>query len=106
MKAVKFFITIGLELTGIYFFSKIVGWSFMETFFLGSLAIFAVIWLTKLNINRNANMDHALNKGLTGVNTGEIRAFQVTLNPYISGTIILLLISLITSIIYYLPYFM
>ncbi|MDM5156396.1 hypothetical protein QUF88_22050 [Bacillus sp. DX1.1] len=105
MKAIKFLITIAGEIVGIYLFSKMVSWSFMETFFLGSLAIFAVIWLIIMNISRNTNMDHAINKGLTGVKTGEIQPFQVTLNPYITGALSLVIISLITTVIYYLPYF-
>lgn len=105
MNAIKFIITITLEVIGIYLFSKLVSWSFMEAFFLGSLAIFAVIWLIIMNISRNANMDHAVSKGLTGVETGEIKPFQITLNPYITGTLSLVGISLIATIIYYLPYF-
>lgn len=105
MKKVKFFMTIVLELVGIYLFSKLVGWSFIETFFLGSLSIFAVIWFIIMSISRNANMDHAVYKGLTGVETGEIKPFQINLNPYITGTLSLVVISLVTTIIYYLPYF-
>ncbi|MEN1934712.1 hypothetical protein AAIE21_03675 [Paenibacillus sp. 102] len=99
MKAMKFIITITLELIGIYLFSKLVSWSFMEAFFLGSLAIFGVIWLLTLNINLNANMDHTIYK------TGIVKPFQFIWSPYIMGTISLIAISLITSIIYYLPYF-
>ncbi|WP_459499501.1 hypothetical protein [Bacillus sp. C1] len=105
MKAIKFFITLTLEVIAIYFFSKTVGWPFMETFFLGSLAILAITWLTIMNISRNANMDHAVYKGLTGVETGEIKPFAITLNPYIMSTLSLVGISLIVTIIYYLPYF-
>ena len=94
-----------LELLGIFLFSKIVDWSFMEIFFLGSLSILGISWITTLNMNRNANMDHAVYKGLTGVETGEIQPFQINWNPFTFGTSILVVISLITSIIYYLPYF-
>ncbi|PEY41672.1 hypothetical protein CN354_07660 [Bacillus cereus] len=105
MKVIKFIMTIALEFVGIYLFSKAVGWSFMETFFLGSMAIFGIIWLVALSMNRNANMDHALYKGVSGVDTGEVKPFQIILSPYIIGTISLVAISLITSIIYYSPYF-
>ncbi|KFN01981.1 hypothetical protein D0U04_08985 [Bacillus clarus] len=105
MKIVKLCLTIILELAGIYLFSKMVGWSFMESFFLGSLAIFAIIWLIIMSIYRNNNMDHAVNKNLTGVETGEIRPFQIVFTPYIAGTLSLVVISLIISIVYYLPYF-
>ncbi|KEK26127.1 hypothetical protein [Bacillus gaemokensis] len=99
MKAIKFIMTIAFEFVGIYLFSKIVDWSFMEIFFLGSLAIFGVIWLLTLNINLSANVDHAIYK------TGIVKPFRFIWNPYIMGTISLIAISLITSIIYYLPYF-
>ena len=101
MRAIKFIITITLEVIGVYLFSKLVSWSFMETFFLGSLAIFGIIWLLALNINLNANMDHTIYK--TGKGKG--KPFQFIWSPYIMGTISLIAISLITSIIYYLPYF-
>ncbi|SDY50176.1 hypothetical protein SAMN04488156_101686 [Bacillus sp. 166amftsu] len=94
-----------LEVIGIFLFSKIVDWSFIEVFFLSSLSIFGVSWLTTLNMNRNANMDHAVYKGMTGVETGEIRPFQINWNPFTFGTSILVVISLIISVIYYLPYF-
>ncbi|EJQ67335.1 MULTISPECIES: hypothetical protein [Bacillus] len=42
MKALKISLTIVVELAIIYLFSKMVGWSFLESFFLGSLAIFAI----------------------------------------------------------------
>ncbi|MCI0763345.1 hypothetical protein [Bacillus sp. TL12] len=99
MNAIKFIITITLEVIGIYLFSKLASWSFIETFFLGSLAIFGIIWLLALNINLNANMDHTIYK------TGKVKPFQFIWSPYIMGTISLIAISLITSIIYYLPYF-
>ncbi|MBJ8030202.1 hypothetical protein [Bacillus cereus group sp. N21] len=99
MKVIKFFVTIALEFVGIYLFSKMVDWSFMEAFFLGSLAIFGVIWLLALNINLNANMDHTIYK------TGIVKPFQFIWSPYIIGTISLIAINLITSIIYYIPYF-
>ncbi|WP_242143819.1 MULTISPECIES: hypothetical protein [unclassified Bacillus cereus group] len=45
MKILKFSLTIVVELAIIYLFSKVIGWSFMESFFLSSLAIFAITWL-------------------------------------------------------------
>ncbi|KLA27789.1 hypothetical protein B4080_4528 [Bacillus cereus] len=43
MKALKVSLTVVVELALIYLFSLLVGWSFIETFFLGSLAIFAIM---------------------------------------------------------------
>ncbi|ACK87556.1 hypothetical protein BCAH820_4216 [Bacillus cereus AH820] len=43
MKALKISLTIVVELALIYLFSLLVGWSFMEAFFLGSLGIFGAI---------------------------------------------------------------
>ena len=43
MKRLKISLTIVVEVTLIYLFSSLVGWSFMEAFFLGSLAIFGAI---------------------------------------------------------------
>ena len=57
MKALKISLTIVVELALIYLFSLLVGWSFMEAFFLGSLAIFGAIWLIALHINQNNNID-------------------------------------------------
>ncbi|MGE6345001.1 hypothetical protein ACQKIY_10625 [Bacillus mycoides] len=42
MKGLKISLTIVVELAIIYLFSKMVRWSFMESFFLGSLAIFVI----------------------------------------------------------------
>lgn len=66
MKTLKISLTVVVELALIYLFSLLVGWSFIETFFLGSLGIFGTIWLIALNINQNANIDHTIYK------TGEV----------------------------------
>ncbi|KAA0762660.1 hypothetical protein [Bacillus sp. SH5-2] len=106
MKALKISLTIVVELALIYLFSIMVGWSFMDTFFLGSLAIFAITWLIIMSNYRNNNMDHAVSKTLTGVETGEIKPFQFVFTPYIAGTLSLVLISFVITAIYYLPYFL
>ncbi|HDR7661024.1 hypothetical protein [Bacillus wiedmannii] len=106
MKVLKISLTIVIELALIYLFSKLVGWSFMETFFLGSLAIFAIMWLIIMNTHRNNITDHAISKTLTGVETGEIKPFQIVFTPYMAGTLSLVLISFVITAIYYLPYFL
>ena len=105
MKALKISLTVVVELALIYLFSLLVGWSFIETFFLGSLAIFAIMWLIIMSNHRNNITDHAISKTLTGVETGEIKPFQIVLTPSIMGTLSLVLVSFIVTAIYYLPYF-
>ena len=106
MKVVKISLTVVVELALIYLFSLLVGWSFIETFFLGSLAIFAITWLIIMSNHRNNITDHAISKTLTGVETGEIKPFQIVLTPYIMGTLSLVLVSFVITTIYYLPYFL
>ncbi|MGE7631479.1 hypothetical protein ACQKMZ_03785 [Bacillus paramycoides] len=106
MKALKISLTIVVDLALIYLFSKMVGWSFMETFFLGSLAIFAIAWLIIMSNHRNNITDHVVSKTLTGVETGEIKPFQIVVTPYIAGTLSLVLVSFVITAIYYLPYFL
>ncbi|MGG2095504.1 hypothetical protein AB1283_23475 [Bacillus sp. S13(2024)] len=105
MKVLKIILTISVEVAAIFLFAKFVDWPFIESFFLGSLAIFSITWLLLLNMNRNANMDRAITKSFTGLNTGEITPFQIRMNPYMAGTLLLLIISLIITVIYYVPYF-
>ncbi|MED1116226.1 hypothetical protein [Bacillus paramycoides] len=100
MKVLKISLTIVVELALIYLFSKMVSWSFMETFFLGSIALFGAIWLIALNINQNANIDYTIYK------TGKVKPFQMTWSPYTIGTASLTAFSFIITIIYYLPYFL
>ena len=102
MKALKISLTVVVELALIYLFSLLVGWSFIETFF-GSLAIFAIMWLIIMSNHRNNITDHAISKTLTGVETGEIKPFQIVLTPSIMGTLSLVLVSFIVTAIYYLP---
>ncbi|MDR5049941.1 hypothetical protein FNE59_31565 [Bacillus thuringiensis] len=102
MKALKVSLTVVVELALIYLFSLLVGWSFIETFFLGSLAIFAIMWLIIMSNHRNNITDHAISKTLTG----EIKPFQIVLTPSIMGTLSLVLVSFIITAIYYLPYFL
>lgn len=106
MKALKISITIVVELAIIYLFSKMVGWPFMESFFLGSLAIFAITWFIIMSNHRSNITDHAISKTLTGVETGEMKPFQIVLTPYIMGTLSLVLVSFVITAIYYLPYFL
>lgn len=105
MKILKIILTLILEVALIFLFAKFTNWTFMESFFLGSLAIFGLIWLFLLNMNRNANTDRAITKGLTGLDGGEVTPFQIRMNPYMTGTLLLLTISFIITVIYYLPYF-
>ncbi|MGF9963111.1 hypothetical protein [Bacillus rhizoplanae] len=105
MKVFKIIITISVEIVAIFLFAKLIDWPFIESFFLGSLAIFSITWLLLLNMNRNANMERAITKSWTGVDTGEVTPFQVRMNPYMIGTLLLLTISLIITVIYYIPYF-
>ncbi|MBS9804271.1 hypothetical protein [Bacillus cereus] len=100
MKALKISLTVVVELALIYLFSLLVGWSFMESFFLGSLGIFGTIWLIALNINQNANIDHTIYK------TGEVKPFHITWSPYTVGAASLTAFSFIITAIYYLPYFL
>lgn len=106
MKALKISLTVVVELALIYLFSLLVGWSFIETFFLGSLAIFAIMWLIIMSNHRNNITDHAISKTLTGVETGEIKPFQFIFTPYIAGTLSLVLVSFVVTAIYYMPYFL
>ncbi|PEF13136.1 hypothetical protein COJ67_18230 [Bacillus thuringiensis] len=100
MKKLKISLTVVVELALIYLFSLLVGWSFIETFFLGSLGIFGTIWLIALNINQNANIDHTIYK------TGEVKPFRMTWSPYTVGAASLTAFSFIVTAIYYLPYFL
>lgn len=105
MKILKTLLILIIEVAIIFLFAKFVNWTFMESFFLGSLAIFGLTWLFLLNMNRNANIDRTITKNLSGVNSGEITPFQIRMNPYMTGTLLLLTISFIITVIYYLPYF-
>ncbi|SCN41102.1 Uncharacterized protein BC88300_03428 [Bacillus cytotoxicus] len=78
----------------------------MDTFFLGTLTIFAITWLIIMSKHRNNMTNHAINKTLAGVETGEIRPFQIVATPYIIGTLFLVFISFVITAIYYLPYFL
>ncbi|ADY23370.1 hypothetical protein P4U05_27600 [Bacillus paranthracis] len=100
MKRLKISLTVVVEVTLIYLFSSLVGWSFMEAFFLGSLAIFGAIWLVALNISQNNNIDHTIYK------TGTVKPFQMTWGPYTTGAASLTAFSFIITTIYYLPYFL
>ncbi|MEH6891351.1 hypothetical protein V7024_16915 [Bacillus sp. JJ864] len=105
MKILKITLALIIEVAIIFLFAKFVNWTFMEIFFLGSLAIFGLTWLFLLNMNRNANIDRTITKSLSGVNSGEVTPFQIRMNPYMTGTLLLLTISCIITVIYYLPYF-
>ncbi|MDC2863463.1 hypothetical protein [Bacillus sp. BP-3] len=105
MKILKISLALILEVALIFLFAKFVNWTFMESFFLGSVAIFGLTWLFLLNMNRNANVDRVITKGLTGLDGGEVTPFQIRMNPYMTGTLLLLTISFIVTVIYYLPYF-
>ncbi|CKE55579.1 hypothetical protein PDJ82_19555 [Bacillus cereus group sp. TH43LC] len=100
MKRLKISLTVVVEVTLIYLFSSLVGWSFMEAFFLGSLAIFGAIWLVALNISQNNNIDHTIYK------TGTVKPFQMRWGPYTTGAASLTAFSFIITTIYYLPYFL
>ncbi|WP_261129752.1 hypothetical protein [Bacillus sp. Marseille-Q3570] len=88
-----------------WLFSRLVGWSFMESMFLCGLLVFIVVWMGMLNGKMSNNQVNASIKGTTGVNAGEIKPFSLSFNPFIIGTLIYLVTSGIITVVYYLPYF-
>ncbi|WP_369902661.1 hypothetical protein [Bacillus manliponensis] len=105
MRPVKISFSIALQLIAIFLFSLATGWSFMESFFLGSLGMFGLVWLFRLNKNLSANERHISPHRWGGIATSEVKPFQMQFDSYLIGSLLLLAVSFIVTIIYYLPYF-
>lgn len=105
MRPVKILFSIALQLVAIFLFSLATDWSFMESFFLGSLGIFTIIWLFRLNKNRSANERHVSPHRWRGIETSKVKPFQVKFDSHFIASLFLLTVSFIITVIYYLPYF-
>lgn len=105
MRYLFILITIAFNVAVSWLFSKLVGWSFMESMFLSGLLMFGIVWFVLLGLNRSTNMMDATIKGTTGISTGEMKTFKIQFNPFIIGSIVYLFTSAVITFIYYLPYF-
>lgn len=105
MRPVKISFSIVLHLVAIFLFSLATGWSFMESFFLGSLGIFTLVWLVRLKKNMKSNERSIAPHTWGGIETSEVKPFRIQFDSYLIGSLLLLTVSLIVTIIYYLPYF-
>lgn len=105
MRPVQILFSIAFQLVALFLFSLVTGWSFMESFFLGSLGIFALIWLIRLNKNRSVNERHVSPHKWRGIETSEVKPFQVKYDSHFIASLFLLTVSFVVTIMYYLPYF-
>lgn len=105
MRPVRILFSIALQLVAIFLFSLATGWSFMESFFLGSLGVFALIWLVRLKKNMSSNERNVTSHKWGEIQTSEVKPFQIKYDSDFIASLFLLTVSFMVTIIYYLPYF-
>lgn len=94
-----------LETVALWVISSMLKWSLMDVLFLGSVGIFAVVWLVLLAMNQSNNAYNGAEKGWTGQNAGEVKQFHVHFSPVMIGMVVFIIISLVVTVIYYAEYF-
>ncbi|KUP09022.1 hypothetical protein Q73_01135 [Bacillus coahuilensis m2-6] len=96
-----FLLTIIMETGGLYLISIVIGMEFMEIYFLGSIAAFGAIWLYSLAIHNSNKVHNASERAATGIQEGETKAFDFKFSPVMVGMVLMILISLVGTLIYY-----
>ncbi|WP_144510546.1 hypothetical protein [Bacillus sp. FJAT-22090] len=98
--------TIAIETVVLWGVSLFFEWGFIDTIFLGGIAIFGCVWLSQLYFNQNNNQFNGYTKGWTGQNSGGIKQFHFKMSPITLGLLIFAGISFFITIIMYYPYFL
>lgn len=99
-------ITVAIETMVLWFVSHFLGWVFIDTIFLGGLAIFGSVWLFQLYSNKTTNEFNATTRGWTRQDSGGIKPFQFNMSPITLGFFIFLMGSFFIMILTYYPYFL
>ncbi len=84
--------------------SMLLGVSFMEIILLGALFFFGGVWLYLYLEKQSNNVFSASVKGWTGQDAGNITLFRIHISPVFLGMILFLVLSLVTTFIYYSSY--
>ncbi|WP_002150170.1 hypothetical protein [Bacillus cereus] len=101
------FATILLELIVILQVSTYFQGPVIDSFFVGSLLLLCCVWLHPYLMVADQNISKVEEKYFSGgVDLGPIKVFRPTFTPFNIGTLILSTVSIIASVVYYLPYFL
>lgn len=99
-------VTVAIETLSLWLVSLFFGWSFIDTIFLGGLAIFGCVWLFQLNNNQTNNEYNAFAKGQNGLDNGGIMPFQFKMTPITLGLLAFIAVSFLVTVAKYYPYFL
>ncbi|MDP5274969.1 hypothetical protein [Chengkuizengella axinellae] len=100
-------LTMLIEFALLWGVSFTLGWALIDIIFLGGLAIFGVIWLTKVSGNLGKQAVNAEVRGWNGLKIEDegVDINKFNLSPVLLGVILFLIISLIITIVHYWSYF-
>ncbi|MYL34964.1 hypothetical protein GLW05_15375 [Pontibacillus yanchengensis] len=96
--------TIMIEALFLGLLSYLMGWKFIDTAFVGGLALFGVNWLSSFSESQSSNVLNATVKGWTGLDAGGIKLFRFTLSPIRVGLLLFMLIAIIGTFTFYSSY--
>lgn len=99
--------TVLVETAILWGVSILLDWKFVDVIFLGSLAVFGLIWFLQLNSNRNSNEENAHLKGWNGQDGGGVTPFQFKFrgSPIVLGLLLFIVVSFCITAFTYYPYF-
>ena len=99
--------TILVETALLWGVSIFLEWKMVDVIFLGSLAIFGLIWFFTLNSNRQSNEENAHLKGWNGQDGGGVTPFQFKFkgSPIVLGLLLFIVVSFCITAFTYYPYF-
>ncbi|WJY28070.1 hypothetical protein [Sporosarcina trichiuri] len=99
-------LTMSVEAVILLGLARYLGWTFMETIFLGSLLIFAVPWLFSFVMNHNRNVYYSNVRGMTGGEAGAVRVFRLRISPVMMGLLLSVVVSFVLTLVFYYEEFM
>ncbi|TKD69774.1 hypothetical protein [Pseudalkalibacillus hwajinpoensis] len=98
-------LSILFELSFVSLLSYKSNWTFIDSWFTGSILLIALIWLPNYFRPFYENSSRTVGKFNGGITSGKVKVFKFNLvHPFLLGTIIFCSVGIIVSVLNYLPY--
>ncbi|MBM6618672.1 hypothetical protein [Bacillus suaedaesalsae] len=83
----------------------LLGWKFIDFAILGGVALFGTVWFFQMNSVQKNNQENSYLRGMFGNDTPKVSVFRFKMNPVLIGMIVYIILSGVTTFVYYIEYF-
>ncbi|KAA0545352.1 hypothetical protein FZW96_18440 [Bacillus sp. BGMRC 2118] len=97
--------TIVVKSALLWYISQLLDWKFIDFAFLGGVALFGLCWFFQMNAVKMRNENSSYSRGMYRNDDQGVEVFRFQLNPVLTGMILYILLSGISTFVYYIEYF-